>query len=126
VQECRITIPLFKAERDALFELAHHERRDTRGQAAILVRQELAQRGLLPQEQPTEHDPHAEALTFVTVRLKGAEYKILEMISSLEGLGQGETICLLLHQEADRRGVPPGSWYLHSLPVPEVAYVKHE
>ena len=47
MQECRITITLFEAERNALFELASTERRNTRGQAAVLIRQELERRGLL-------------------------------------------------------------------------------
>jgi hypothetical protein len=47
MQEHRITITLFESERNALFELASTERRDTRGQAAIIIRQELERRGLL-------------------------------------------------------------------------------
>jgi hypothetical protein len=50
MQEFRITITLFVAEHNALFELANSERRDTRGQAAILVRQGLEQSGLLTKE----------------------------------------------------------------------------
>jgi hypothetical protein len=52
MQECRITITLFEAESDALYRLARLERRDTRGQAAFLLRQELTRRGLLRAESP--------------------------------------------------------------------------
>ena len=47
MQEYRITVTLFEAEREALYRLARLERRDTRGQAAFLIRQELMRRGLL-------------------------------------------------------------------------------
>lgn len=47
----RITITLTPDERDALALLAVRERRDTRQQAAILVREQLEIRGLLPAAQ---------------------------------------------------------------------------
>jgi hypothetical protein len=48
----RLTITLFDYERDALYRLAQTERRDTRQQAAFLVRRELERRGLLPDDRP--------------------------------------------------------------------------
>lgn len=44
----RITITLTPQEREALAQLAMFERRDTRRQAAMLVRAELVRLGLLP------------------------------------------------------------------------------
>lgn len=61
----RITISLFENERDALYELAQIERRDTRQQAALLVREALEQRGLLPGERPfleTDTDINSNAV----------------------------------------------------------------
>jgi hypothetical protein len=46
----RITIILTSSERDALRLLAFQERRDTRQQAALIIRQALEHRGLLPIE----------------------------------------------------------------------------
>lgn len=59
MQECRITITLFEAEREALYTLARLERRDTRGQAAFLVRQELQRRGLLNETDRSANKPPA-------------------------------------------------------------------
>jgi hypothetical protein len=53
----RITIFLEPMEKDALLILANKEYRDPRYQAALIIREDLARRGLLPQEQPTEPDP---------------------------------------------------------------------
>jgi hypothetical protein len=47
MQERRITIILCEKEREALYELACLEKRDTRGQAAFLVHKELERLGLL-------------------------------------------------------------------------------
>ena len=44
----RITITLTPDERDALACLAMRERRNTRQQAAMLIRKELVRHGLLP------------------------------------------------------------------------------
>jgi len=44
----RITVTLAADERDALRALAFQERRDTRQQAALIIRRELERRGLLP------------------------------------------------------------------------------
>jgi hypothetical protein len=46
----RITVILTSGERDALRLLAFQERRDTRQQAALIIRQALEHRGLLPIE----------------------------------------------------------------------------
>ncbi len=48
-------IPIMLDEKDvlALSKLARHEYRDIRQQAAVIIRDELTRRGLLPQEQPT-------------------------------------------------------------------------
>ena len=43
----RITVKLDEAERDAIRALAKDERRDTRAQAALLIRESLEKRGLL-------------------------------------------------------------------------------
>ena len=43
----RITVTLAADEREALRALAFQERRDTRQQAALLIRRELERRGLL-------------------------------------------------------------------------------
>lgn len=44
----RITVTLTADEREALRALAFQERRDTRQQAALIIRRELERRGLLP------------------------------------------------------------------------------
>ena len=44
----RMTIQLPIDERDALFQLARHEYRNPREQAALIIRRELERRGLLP------------------------------------------------------------------------------
>ncbi len=44
----RITVNLLRDEREALSTLAQHERRDMRDQAALIIRKELIERGLLP------------------------------------------------------------------------------
>jgi len=51
----RVIINLHKSELKALVNLAEHEYRDTRQQAALIIRQELARRGLLLIE--TQADP---------------------------------------------------------------------
>ena len=57
-------IPIMLEEKDilALSKLARHEYRDIRQQAAILIRDELTRRGILPQEQPVEPDHQAKVL----------------------------------------------------------------
>ncbi|MCX6083062.1 MAG: hypothetical protein NTW32_26335 [Chloroflexi bacterium] len=52
-------IPIMLDEKDALAlsRLARHEYRDIRQQAAVIIRDELTRRGMLPQEQPTEPYP---------------------------------------------------------------------
>lgn len=46
----QLRVPLLPAEREALRELAGIERRRTEAQAAVLIRDELVRRGLLPNE----------------------------------------------------------------------------
>jgi len=46
----RITLTLQEKELTALIALAEQELRDTRGQAVLIIRQELGRCGLLPQE----------------------------------------------------------------------------
>jgi len=46
----RLFVPLQRKEFEALFKLAENELRDPRQQAAVLVRQGLEQRGLLPKD----------------------------------------------------------------------------
>lgn len=48
----RITVTLLRDEREALSTLAQRERRDPRAQAALIIRQELIDRGLLPSDIP--------------------------------------------------------------------------
>lgn len=48
----RITLTITEAEREALYQLAKRERRDTRAQAAHELRRALEARGLLPAEMP--------------------------------------------------------------------------
>jgi hypothetical protein len=47
----RVTIDLVDDELRALVRLGHLEERDPRRQAALILRQELQQRGLLPKPQ---------------------------------------------------------------------------
>ena len=61
----RLFIPLQRREFEALFRLAENEYRDPRQQAVVIIRQELERRGMLPQAQPIEPDPRAEALARV-------------------------------------------------------------
>lgn len=49
----RITVSLQQDERSALQALAQRERRDPRAQAALLLRETLIARGLLPTETET-------------------------------------------------------------------------
>ncbi len=66
MQECRINVTLLESEREALYRLARIERRDTRGQAAVLIRQELERLGLLPVRSPKiqiRHPQKTEANT---------------------------------------------------------------
>jgi hypothetical protein len=44
----RITLTLAPSEKSALIRLAERELRDPRAQAAIIIRQDLERRGLLP------------------------------------------------------------------------------
>lgn len=46
----RVTIYLEQEEREALTHLAQRERRDPRDQAALMIREDLQRRGLLPVE----------------------------------------------------------------------------
>jgi len=46
----RITVSLLDHEREALYRLAVQERRNIREQGALLIRQELERRGLLPDD----------------------------------------------------------------------------
>mgnify|MGYP001249560021 CR=1 FL=1 len=55
----RITVTLAADEREALRALAFQERRDTRQQAALLIRRELERRGLLATEGPAQEVQHA-------------------------------------------------------------------
>ena len=43
----KLTLKLHVIERDALFKLAEHERRDARAQAELIIRDYLQSRGLL-------------------------------------------------------------------------------
>ena len=57
----QITIILKSTEKDALQILAEQEFRDTRAQAALIIRQELERRGLLAtQEAVQNEDVHLE------------------------------------------------------------------
>lgn len=57
----RVIINLHKSELKALVNLAEREYRDTRQQAALIIRQELARRGLLIIEPQADPSPaHAE------------------------------------------------------------------
>ncbi len=53
----RIIVPLFPDEREALIKLAERERRDPRDQAALFIRRELEQAGLLPADEPMTAQP---------------------------------------------------------------------
>ena len=53
----RLTISLREQERTALRALAEQEFRDPRAQAALIIRQELERRGLLPPEIPLGQTP---------------------------------------------------------------------
>ena len=44
----RVTVTLKISERDALVTLAEREKRDPRAQAALIIREALERRGLLP------------------------------------------------------------------------------
>lgn len=55
----RITVTLAADEREALRALAFQERRDTRQQAALLIRHELERRGLLTADNPAQEVQHA-------------------------------------------------------------------
>ena len=46
----QFSVRLFREEREALVALAQEERRDPRDQAALIIRQELERRGMLPQQ----------------------------------------------------------------------------
>jgi hypothetical protein len=60
-------IPIMLDEKDilALSKLARHEYRDIRQQAAVLIRDELIRRGILPQERSAEIAHQSEVLTEV-------------------------------------------------------------
>lgn len=49
----RVTLTLSEQEQQALIALAHIEERDPRRQAALIVRRELEQRGLLQPLKPS-------------------------------------------------------------------------
>jgi hypothetical protein len=53
----RIALILDDSHILALSELARQEYRDVQKQAALIIRDELTRRGLLPQEQPTTTHP---------------------------------------------------------------------
>jgi hypothetical protein len=57
----RITIFLNSVEKDALLGLANKEYRDPRYQAALIIREDLERRGLLPKLQSPENDSSAKA-----------------------------------------------------------------
>lgn len=64
----RITVSLTEGEREALRVLAFKERRDSRAQAALIIRAELEKRGLLladpqPAALPTGLEARAEGVT---------------------------------------------------------------
>lgn len=59
----RITITLLDEEREALQLLADQERRNTRQQAALLIRQELERRGML-----------VETVASTTPQIEGAQH----------------------------------------------------
>ena len=59
----RLTVTLRADERDALRTLAAVEFREPRQQAALIIRQELERRGLLPQAQPAPLPPALVAHT---------------------------------------------------------------
>lgn len=52
MQTTRLIFTIQKDEKDALRTLAAREYRDYRAQAALIIRQELERRGLLPQIEP--------------------------------------------------------------------------
>lgn len=52
-----IRIPLEEKDLRALASLARQEYRDTRYQAAVIIRDELTRRGLLPAETQTNPNP---------------------------------------------------------------------
>lgn len=61
MQKRMIGIYLDGNERAALLNLAERERRDMRDQAALIIRQELIERGLLPADAPTTTAQAAQA-----------------------------------------------------------------
>lgn len=63
--QSRLTIILDAAEKIALRKLSLYERRDIRQQAAVIIRDELTERGLL-QAQPTEDPKPCKGETHVT------------------------------------------------------------
>ena len=64
----RITVSLTEGEREALRALAFRERRDSRAQAALIIRAELEKRGLLPADPqpvtlPAGPEPQSRGVT---------------------------------------------------------------
>jgi hypothetical protein len=64
----RITVSLQASERDALVKLAEIERRDPRAQAALIIRDELARRGLLAADPTPMAARVADALPILSRR----------------------------------------------------------
>lgn len=59
----RFMVTLYDEERRALWELARRERRDPREQAALSIRRDLEQRGLLPDRTRADREHSGEATT---------------------------------------------------------------
>ncbi len=64
MSERRIFVPLEAWEREALKALAAREKRDLRQQAALLLRESLEQRGLLPVNAPSADTTKQEATQY--------------------------------------------------------------
>ena len=60
----RITVTLAAADRAPLRLLAQQERRDTRLQAAVIIRRELQRRGLLPEDDKPDASPAQDVSDF--------------------------------------------------------------
>jgi len=56
-------VTLYDEERRALWELAKRERRDPREQAALSIRRDLEQRGLLPDRTRADQEHGGEVAT---------------------------------------------------------------
>ena len=53
----RLMITLQEREHSALWKIAEKERRDPRAHAALIIRHDLEERGLLPSDRPTAPPP---------------------------------------------------------------------